>query len=196
MSTPVATKWNAIYRRRSEPDQPVYVLTEFVHLLSELPEKAKALDLACGLSGNCLFMAKKGLQVTAWDISDLAIEQLMHFANKEGVELMAEVRDVESNPPPANTFDVILVSRFLNRELCPYISRSLKPKGWLLYQTFTRAGASASATGPSNPAYLLDENELPALFPDLDIKVYLDECESGEEIDGLTGQVCMVAQRR
>lgn len=185
-------KWNAIYEKREHSDPPVYVLTKFAHLL---PNQGKALDLACGLGGNALFMASQGLEVSAWDISDLAINKLNEFASKAGIQLLAEVRDVEKNPPQPNSFDVILVSRFLNRLLCPQLSAALKPKGMLYYQTFTKTGSERSGIGPSNPAYLLEDNELPMLFDNLEIKNYQDESTMNEQIDTLKAQACLVAQK-
>lgn len=175
-----------------KPDPPAYVLTQFAHLL---PNQGKALDLACGLGGNAHFMANQGLEVTAWDISELAIDKLNDLANKTDIQLHAEVRDVESNPPQPNSFDVIVVSRFLYRPLCPHLSAALKPNGMLYYQTFTKAGSEKSGTGPSNPAYLLEDNELPVLFNDLEIKIYQDESAMNEQIDALKAQACLVAQK-
>jgi 2-polyprenyl-3-methyl-5-hydroxy-6-metoxy-1,4-benzoquinol methylase len=38
-----------------------------------------------------------------------------------------------------NGFDVIVISRFLDRTLCNAIMAALKPEGLLFYQTFIRA---------------------------------------------------------
>jgi tellurite methyltransferase len=74
------------------------------------------------------------------------------------------VRDVSEQPPLPDSFDVIVVCRFLDRNLCPAIAAALKPGGILFYQTFTQ--------GLSNPDYLLRNNELITLFSELDILEY------------------------
>jgi len=74
------------------------------------------------------------------------------------------VRDVSQQPPEPESFDVIVVSRFLDRSICPAISRALKPDGVLFYQTFVH--------GLSNPDFLLAPNELLSLFSELHILEY------------------------
>lgn len=198
-------KWNRHYKDTTEPGQAVWVLNEFENLL---PASGKALDLACGTGANSLFMAKRGLDVTAWDISDLAIEKLDTFASQteqSGVRVHAETRNVELNPPEADSFDVIVVARFLYRPICPSISDALRTGGLLFYQTFTRAGLEISQKGPTNPDYLLKDNELAELFPELTVMVALDPnvdpslnkgpVNSAADLEPLSGQACLVAQK-
>lgn len=195
-------KWNRHYQNSAEPDQPVWVLTEFKHLL---PGSGKALDLACGTGGNSLFMANKGLTVTAWDISDVVIGKLAAIAEQAAMKIDAETRNVEKNPPDADSFDVIVVSRFLYRPLCPFISNALRSGGLLFYQTFSKAGRELVQKGPTNPDYLLTENELPLLFPELSVKVSLDPSQASNlinetandmpDLEPLAGQACLVAQK-
>ena len=57
-------KWNCIYSHSNQTRYPaVQVLTENDFLL---PITGTALDLACGLGGNAIFLAELGLAVTAW----------------------------------------------------------------------------------------------------------------------------------
>lgn len=122
----------------------------------------RALDLACGKAGNAQYLAERGYSVCAWDISDTIIASLRSrtpFILEEAL-----VRDVSAEPPQPASFDVIVVSRFLDRSLCPAISRALRPGGVLFYQTFVH--------GLSNADYLLAPNELLSLFSDLHILEY------------------------
>jgi 2-polyprenyl-3-methyl-5-hydroxy-6-metoxy-1,4-benzoquinol methylase len=48
------------------------VLAENEHLLP--PGGGRALDLACGLGGNAVFLARRGFEVDAVDISEVGIE--------------------------------------------------------------------------------------------------------------------------
>ncbi len=123
---PLAEKWN---RRHSEADgggEPAWVLTENIHLLSS---GGRALDLACGRGASALVMARSGFDVTAWDISPVAIERLTSEAATLGLEMTAETRDVVSQPPEAASFDLILVSHFLDRSLASTIVDALRPGG-------------------------------------------------------------------
>ena len=184
---PLAAKWDARYRG-SATAVATEVLVENRHLL---PAVGEALDLACGLGGNALLLARHGLRTTAWDLSPVAIERLA--AEAEGLPLRAEVRDVLAAPPAAGSFDVIVVSRFLERDLCPLLMAALRPGGLLFYQTFTRDKAVPG--GPSSPDFLLAENELLRLFEGLRLRVYREEGCMGDVTCGLRNEALLVAQR-
>jgi len=162
----IASKWNAryAYDQKEFPSPASLLQNEAAYL----PNSGNALDLACGRGGNALFLAQHGFQVDAWDISETAINQLKQsaVALKLSANLNAVVRDVVEQPPPADSFDVIVVSRFLHRPLSGSIVDALLPGGVLYYQTFT--------AGLSNPNYLLTPGELRHLFRDLDEKVSLE----------------------
>lgn len=184
-------RWNHRYADKSTPPAPAWILASHADLL---PASGVALDLACGLGANALFLAAQGLSTRAWDISDEAIDKLNRSAEKQGLSLLAEQRDVEERPPDPHSFDVICVSRYLHRAICPQISAALKPGGLLFYQTFTLAGRALRKKGPSRPDYLLKANELPELFPELDVLIYVDESAAVNQKAGLEGQAGMVAR--
>lgn len=185
----IRAKWDDIYGQASR-EKPIAadVLLQNLHLL---PASGTALDLACGLGNNGLVLAEQGLQVTAWDISPVAIQQLRETAT--GLNLTAEVRDVESMPMPVNAFDVIVVSRFLTRALAPALIQALKPAGLLFYQTYTRA--KLSPQGPSNPEYLLAENELLRLFQGLQLRYYREDGRTGDMNAGQRNEAYFVGQK-
>jgi SAM-dependent methyltransferase len=165
------TDWEARYRELSAtPPGPAAVLADFDHLL---PASGDALDLACGLT--------------------TAIDRLAAQARVEGLALTAEVRDVVEHPPAASTFDAIVVSRFLDRSLCPALAAALRPGGLLFYETFTRA--RVTGRGPQSEHYRLGDNELLALFAGLRIRLYRDEDRAGASDRGLRDIAQLVAQR-
>ena len=172
MNKPIVSKWNARYAYSGEPiPAPATVLSAGVRWLPAIDSTTQdgsnqhtptALDLACGRAGNAHWLAQRGYRVSAWDISDTVIEEIR---SRPGSLIHdAAVRDVSEYPPAVQSFDIIVVSRFLDRNLCPAIVAALTPGGTLFYQTFTK--------GLSNPDYLLAQNELLHLFTDLDILEY------------------------
>lgn len=192
MSEQDREKWEARYRNIEAPTfEPAYVLKEYAYLL---PTRGEVLDLAAGVGANALFLAKRGLRCTAWDISARAMEHLAAQTAAEDVSVTFEVRDVVAAPPPAQRFDVIVVSRFLERALCPAISAALRPGGMLFYQTFTREKTDPER-GTSNPAFLLERNELLRLFPDLTVRIYHEEGLLGDTSWGLRNEACLVAEK-
>jgi SAM-dependent methyltransferase len=156
-----------------------------------LPRQGEALDLACGRGASALWLAQRGLAVSAWDYSAVAIERLEAAAAAAGLPLRAQVRDVLEQPPEAGSFDLIVVSHFLERSLCPAIGAALRPGGVLCYQTF--GPGFPGAPGPSNPAYRLGENELLALFPGLVVRDYHEPGELAA--DANRGLALLLAQR-
>jgi ubiquinone/menaquinone biosynthesis C-methylase UbiE len=71
-------EWDQIYRGYPmeswgwELGKPRPIIVEFVE--KELIKKGKVLDLCCGAGTNTVYLAKKGFEVTAIDISQRAIE--------------------------------------------------------------------------------------------------------------------------
>jgi len=184
-------KWQQRYSKANAADAtPALVLSRYSHLL---PAEGDALDLASGLGGNALLLARHGLQTCAWDLSANAMEKLATTVKSEGLSLLCEVRDVVNKPPSPSSFDVIVVSRFLDRSLCPAISAALKPGGLLYYQTFLHDKAEPDI-GPSNPAYLLEENELLTLFSGLIVRAYHEEGRVGDLSLGIRNEALLVAQ--
>ena len=186
------TKWDQIYTNGNEnPAKPCRALSSHSHLL---PAGGAALDLACGRGGNALYLAARGFATHAWDISPVAVKALSDGARRKGLPLAAQQRDVSADPPESETFDIIVVSRFLDRAIAPAICGALRQHGLLFYQTFIRE--KTTDTGPNNPAYRLGANELLRLFQSLHIIYYHEEGATGDTGQGFRNEAMLVAQKR
>lgn len=185
---PDQEKWDQRYRNAQRAGTPVAVLEHYQHLL---PKQGSGLDLACGLGGNALLLAQLGLDAYAWDLSSVAIQTLAEQALYSGLFLQTEVRDVSHQPPLANSFDVIVVSYFLERELFPALCNALRPEGLLFYQTFTQK--HFHDIGPGRSEYRLQSNELLQLVSDLQIIAYHENYFPwlSEAVD----EACVVAKK-
>lgn len=185
-------KWNRIYTDKDKgAGQPCRVLSAHSHLL---PAAGLALDLACGRGANALYLARMGYTTSAWDLSEVVLQRLAEQAGRIGVPLSTEQRDVATHPPAPASFDVIVVSRYLERTIVPDIIAALKHGGLLFYQTFTREKVSDS--GPQNPAYRLQPNELLRLFRSLHIIHYHEEGTTGDTGQGFRNEAMLIAQKR
>jgi len=174
---PHAERWNERYRALddNDPPQACEVLEHNRHLL---PQRGRALDIACGRGGNALLLAGHGLSTSAWDYSAVAIQKLRQHAEQLDLQIHTEIRDVTAEPPTGESFDVIVVCHYLDRGLCDSIIDALKPGGLLFYQTFTVE--KVTDNGPANPDYRLAPNELLSLFAGLRVVFYREESQLGD----------------
>lgn len=194
MSASDKNKWDNIYQSKQQTSEkkdlsPAYILQEFQHLL---PNQGEALDLACGLGANALFLTQHNLQTHAWDISSIAIDNLNQSAKSLKLKITTEVRNVVTQLPNENSFDVIVISHFLERQIMPNIISALRDGGLLFYQTFTQA--RVDDTGPSNKKYRLAKNELLNLCEGLDVIVYREEDIIGDTTSGFRNQALFIGQ--
>lgn len=191
MDTATQTRWDAHYHDAEAPGAVTRVVAENLHLL---PLQGLALDLACGLGGNTVPLARRGLTCHAWDISQVAISKLNAYAAREKLSIIADIRDVFVQPLPAATYDVIVVTRFLDRRLTSQLIAGLRPGGLLLYQTFTRLRQGDA--GPQQEEWRLADGELLTMFPELVPLVYREERLAGDTTQGLRDEALLVAQKR
>jgi rhodanese-related sulfurtransferase len=134
-----------------------------------LPPEGRALDVACGFGRHALYLAARGLEVTAVDRDAGKVESLRAAAGRLGFPVDARVADLEAGVFDLGTdrYALVLVIHYLHRPLFPAIGAALAPGGLLLYETFTEAQASRGR--PSSPGHLLKAGELPRLVAPLEV---------------------------
>jgi SAM-dependent methyltransferase len=121
----------------------------FVREVEALPPGA-ALDLGCGEGADAIWLAGKGWQVTAVDISGVAIERARRHAADAGVadRIDWQQHDLAASFP-AGTFDLVSI-QFLHspgdlprEEILRAASRAVRPGGVLLIEGHSDFGAFA-----------------------------------------------------
>jgi tellurite methyltransferase len=167
MASIAAQKWDRRFAGADSAPKAAKVLQDHTEFLSK---HGHALDIACGLGGNALLLASLGLNTSAWDISATGLAKLQHFAGQQGLSINTQQIDLEADSFPAETFDVIIASHYLYRPLFPALISALNKGGVVFYQTFTNSNAGKG--GPSNPAFLLGDNELLEVFSSLETLFY------------------------
>jgi SAM-dependent methyltransferase len=132
--------------------EPSPWIVRYAHLV---PHDARVLDLACGHGRHARFFAARGAAVLAVDRDAGALATL---AGSRGVETRAV--DLEAGPWPlgGERFDAIVVANYLHRPSIAPLIAALAPDGALLYETF--AIGNEAFGRPSNPAFLLERDEL------------------------------------
>lgn len=91
----VVQYWDNMYRDLTAPvtfgkGQPS---AEVIEAADRLPAGARALDLGCGDGRNALFLASQGFNVTATDISPVAIAKVRQFASERALVIHASTQD-------------------------------------------------------------------------------------------------------
>jgi 2-polyprenyl-3-methyl-5-hydroxy-6-metoxy-1,4-benzoquinol methylase len=184
--------WNAVYKEKLiQHATPADVLVLNEHLL---PAKGRVLDFASGLCGNGIHLAKKGYDVSAWDLSDIAVEKINKYAADHKLSLQAATHDLENNLPDIKSqFDIVVVSYFLQRESLRYLYDVLKQGGLLFYQTFS--GLQYQGQGPARDAFRLKQNELLSVFNDMQLLFYREDDKDSTGNGARQGQVMYVAKK-
>jgi tellurite methyltransferase len=124
----------------------------------------RALELACGLGRDALWLAAQGYRVDAFDISVAALRRArarMLRRRLSGVNFVAA--DLDHFPLPDRTYDLVYVFRFLDRDLFPAIRARVQAGGRVIYETLNVRRLEA-APGTS-PGHMLRLGELPGYFP-------------------------------
>lgn len=145
--------------------QAATVVQKFIDLTPGIT--GKGLDIGCGAGRDSVFLAKHGWQMTGIDRNPEALQRLDILAASQNTQVEHCLLDTETGKDPFvqfddQSFDLICVVRYLHRPLFPYIKRLLKPKGYIVYQTFMQ-GCEAFGS-PKNPNFLLKPNELADIF--------------------------------
>lgn len=169
--------WNSRYAEGDYTPRthPAPFLEEWV---DRLPP-GRALDVACGTGRNALRLAEAGLRVDAVDISEVAVERARTEADARGLELNWQVSDLDEFELSSGVYQAITVIRYRNRALWPRLIDALAPDGWLLVEHHLKSLLEVS--GPQNPEFRLDPQELLEEFAMLRIVYYSESLEPADD---------------
>jgi len=147
---------------------------------------ARALDVAMGRGRHALPLARAGFRTFGVDADIDIVLEAVRAAREAGTPIRAWCADLTSYPLPAVRFDLVLVTRYLQRDLFPAIRDAVIPGGVVVYETFT-CRQRALGTGPTSPDHLLREGELRGYFDDFEI-VFYEEVSSPEAVARLVAR--------
>jgi SAM-dependent methyltransferase len=119
----------------------------------------RALDVAMGRGRHALPLARAGFDTFGVDISFDAVHDAIAAARREGLRLHGWCADLTRYPLPRGRFDMVVVTRYLQRDLFPALLASAAVGGMVLYETFTTA-QRVHGVGPTSPDHLLEPGEL------------------------------------
>lgn len=161
MSRADQERWNRKYAAGNPNPAftPSPLLVQYAHLLDG---KGMALDIACGVGQNAVFLADRGYEVIGVDGSLVGLRHCREAAACTPRRIHLVAADLDRFVFPRAAFALVIVFRFLNRALFAGIRQAVAPGGLVVYETFNVNRLRASPD--MNRSYLLEPGELAGAF--------------------------------
>jgi SAM-dependent methyltransferase len=169
MSEDDRQRWNSRYQEQPAVREPSTFLCS---LVDRLPRTGRALEVAGGVGREALWLARRGLDVTLTDVSDVALERAGEAAREAGLAPRLQRLDVETEPLPPGPFALVLCLNFLWRPLFAAVPQVLAPGGLFVFAQPTRSNLRRHPHPSAR--FLLEEGELPRLLQGLEIVSYTE----------------------
>lgn len=169
-----------------------------------LKPSSSVLCIADGEGRNGVWLAKQGMKVTGFDISDIALAKARQFAADNGVNIQYSLCDTDGFHWQANSYDAVIgiFIQFADPEMRARIfwqvHQTLKPSGLFILQGYTPKQLEYKTGGPSLIEHLYTEEmirELSWEFKVLDLRCYEKELSEGAKHSGMSALLGMVAQK-
>ena len=168
MSDADREKWDRRYRDAVPvADRPS---ADLLSLAEMLPRTGRALDVAAGRGQNAIWLARRGLETTALDISPVALDLIRERSAQAVVTIATIESDLETTPLPDGPWDLIVAMNFLLRPLFEQFPGVLSPGGLLLFVQPTVRNLECNPKPSAR--FLLEEQELLALVRGLEVLDY------------------------
>jgi SAM-dependent methyltransferase len=158
-------------------DPPSPFVAQWAHAsMTRTERRARALDVAMGRGRHAVMLAEAGYVVFGVDIRFDAVREAVMRAAGRGRRVHGWCADLTATALPSGAFDLIVVTRYLQRNLFPSLMDALAPGGVLLYETFT-VRQREKGWGPTSADHLLESGELRDRLAPLDILFYEEAIE-------------------
>ena len=170
-----------------------------------LEPNSSVLCIADGEGRNGVWLAKQGMRVTGFDVSDIALAKANQFATDSEVNIQYSLCDTDSFDWQANLYDVVIgiFIQFADPEMRAIIfqqvHQTLKSGGLFILQGYTPKQLEYKTGGPSLIEHLYTEEmirELSQDFEVLELQCYEKELSEGARHTGMSALLGMVAKKR
>ena len=180
-------------------------LPRVVAELNGRPGPRRALDLAMGEGRHAIPLAEAGFVTYGVDVAVDRLQNARRMLLGRRLDVRQWAADLDTYPLPSEHFDLLFCTRFLLRARWDDLKRSVRPGGFVMYETFTTGqiargfgpsahsgpsrgstgsprpepaeGRARSRGGPSSPDHLLHPGELAGAFDDWTI-LHSEEVEA------------------
>ena len=176
-------RWNSKYETEVYlfGEKPIPFLVDNVHLLP----KGKVLDIAMGEGRNGVYLATQGFEVLGLDISEKGLEKAHNLAKKNKVTIETKVVDLESFTLEPNSYDVILCTYYMQKDLFKQFQSALKPGGMIVVETYN---VDYLKYAQFSRKWALDTNEMLDIFKGLRVIRYQDYDDGKEAYSSIIAQ--------
>lgn len=164
----------------------------------------RALSVADGEGRNSVWLARRGVEVDAFDIAEVGVAKARRFAAEQGVTVNFAVSDCDAYPWPQDHYDgvVAIFVQFadpaMRGRLFANMKRALKPGGVLVLQGYTPKQLEYRTGGPRIASHLYTVEMLREAFADLkivELRKYEAQLDEGAGHSGRSALVGLVARR-
>lgn len=165
----------------------------------------RVLCVADGEGRNSVWLAKRGLQVDAFDIAEVGVAKARRLAAEQGASVDFQVADCDGFAWPEAHYDgvaaifVQFADPALRERLFANMQRCLKPGGTLLLQGYTPKQLEYRTGGPPLLSHLYTADLLREAFAAMDIvelRDYEADVAEGSGHHGRSALIGLVARRR
>ncbi|QWE29785.1 bifunctional 2-polyprenyl-6-hydroxyphenol methylase/3-demethylubiquinol 3-O-methyltransferase UbiG [Polynucleobacter sp. Adler-ghost] len=169
-----------------------------------LEPNSSVLCIADGEGRNGVWLAKQGMRVTGFDVSDIALAKANQFATDSEVNIQYSLCDTDSFDWQANLYDAVIgiFIQFADPEMrtriFKQIHQTLKLGGLFILQGYTPKQLQYKTGGPSLIEHLYTEEmirELSQGYEILDLQCYEKELSEGARHAGMSALLGMVAKK-
>ena len=163
-----------------------------------------ALSVADGEGRTSVWLARRGLRVTAFDVSPVGVDKARRLAREAGVTVDHRVADINAWDWDAATYDLVVAifiqfaSPAERARIFSGMMRSLAPGGLLLLQGYTPRQLEYKTGGPGVAENLYTADLLRGQFAALEILHLAEhdsEIQEGRGHSGMSALVDLVARR-
>ena len=203
MSQAELDRWNERYRA---PDY-IFGTGPNAFLAAQgklLRARQQALCVADGEGRNSVWLAERGLEVSAFDFSPIGVEKARKLAASRGVKVRYEVSSVYDWRWPVAAYDLVaaIFVQFADPPMRSFMfermARALRPGGLLLIEGYTPKQLEFGTGGPKQPDQLYTAELLRGAFPGfevLELRQYEALLDEGSRHRGMSAVIDFVARK-